>query len=126
MSVNITQQRISRVISQQMLYFSQHFAEKFCLKCILCDVYGHVLSFDGHDFFGSMNNESIGISVFRTLQNSLRHSFLWMEQTSESWSQQSSIPNGDHKFNGPGLRYELALCIRTGTYSLGQQWTSLL
>ena len=30
MPVNITQQRICRVISQQMLYFSQHFAEKFC------------------------------------------------------------------------------------------------
>ena len=32
MSVSITQQRICRVISQQMLYFSQHFAEKFCLE----------------------------------------------------------------------------------------------
>ena len=32
MSVNITQQRICRVISQQMLYFSQHFAEQFCLE----------------------------------------------------------------------------------------------
>ena len=32
MSVNITQQRICRVISQQMLYFSQHFPEKFCLE----------------------------------------------------------------------------------------------
>ena len=29
---NITQQRICRVISQQMLYFSQHFVEKFCLE----------------------------------------------------------------------------------------------
>ena len=32
MSVNITQQSICRVISQQMLYFSQHFVEKFCLE----------------------------------------------------------------------------------------------
>ena len=30
-SVNITQQKICRVISQQMLHFSQHFADKFCL-----------------------------------------------------------------------------------------------
>ena len=32
MSVNITQQSICRVISQQMLCFSQHFADKFCLE----------------------------------------------------------------------------------------------
>ena len=31
-SENITQQTICRVISQQMLYFSQHFVEKFCLE----------------------------------------------------------------------------------------------
>ena len=36
MSVNITQQRICRVISQQMLYFSHHFAEKFCPENACC------------------------------------------------------------------------------------------
>ena len=36
MSVNITQQTICRVISQQMLHFSQHFAEKFCLENAYC------------------------------------------------------------------------------------------
>ena len=36
MSVNITQQTICRVISQQMLYFSQHFADKFCLENACC------------------------------------------------------------------------------------------
>ena len=36
MSVNITKQRICRVISQQMLYFSQHFAEKCCLENACC------------------------------------------------------------------------------------------
>ena len=36
MSVNITKQRICRVISQQMLYFSQHFVEKFCLENACC------------------------------------------------------------------------------------------
>ena len=52
MSVNNTQQRICRVISQQMFYFSQHFAETNCPENACC-VYGHLLSFDGHDFFGS-------------------------------------------------------------------------
>ena len=36
MSVKITQQTICRVISQQLLYFSQHFAEKFCLEYACC------------------------------------------------------------------------------------------
>ena len=36
MPVNITQQTICRVISQQILYFSQHFAENFCLENACC------------------------------------------------------------------------------------------
>lgn len=43
-----------------------------------------------------MNKRLIGISVFKTLQEARRLSFLWTEQTSESWSPQSSIPNGGH------------------------------
>ena len=60
-SENITQQTICRVISQQMLYFSQHFVEKFCLENASCDVYGHLLSFDGHDFFESSCRQNGGI-----------------------------------------------------------------
>ena len=43
-----------------------------------------------------VNNRSTGISVFKKLQEAHEHSFLLMEQTLESWSQQSSIQNGGH------------------------------
>jgi len=43
-------------------------------------------------------------------------SYPWMAPTSEFASRHSSIRNGwfSHKFNGPGLRYEVGLCIQTG------------
>ena len=42
MSVNITQQRICRVISQQMLCESQHFAEKFCRENACCVMFTNI------------------------------------------------------------------------------------
>ena len=36
----------------KVLYFSQHFVGKFLsIKCMLFDVYGHLLSFAGHELF---------------------------------------------------------------------------
>ena len=59
MPVNITQQTICRVTSQQILYFSQHFAENFCLENACCVMFTDICSFDGHDFFESISYKTV-------------------------------------------------------------------
>ena len=50
---NHTTNDLSCYFSTIVVFFSTFCWEILSRICVLCDVYGHLLSFDGYDFFGS-------------------------------------------------------------------------
>ena len=50
---------LSCYFSTNFVFFSTFCWELLSRKCMLCDVYGHLLSFDGHDFFESISYKTV-------------------------------------------------------------------